>query len=327
MVHGQFREEPPQASSHIIRVESNLVIVPLHVSKKGTAVTGLGPEAFEVFEDGRRQEIAFVEGPGTQDERTLNRGSVPKEIIFLIDVSLSVSRWRLLDDETIREAILDALTEDFRVSIYGFGTTIRHYAGPTRDPALLARALRQLSMSREGRSRVYESVLHTILHAVERGGNARRRLLVFSDGLDTTRFDPDRAVQAALSSATSINPVVVTSPEQISSTTLGPQASRTGSPGLSQRKAALRATEYRAHAGHFHDLGRRTRGQRHHIELMDRASLLRITKSLSESARTEYLVGYYPRGVDEETTTHAVRVRLTDKKTGKLRGGRRLVAH
>ena len=149
MVHGQFREEPPQASSHIIRIESNLVIVPLHVSKKGTAVTGLGPEAFEVFEDGRRQEIAFVEGPGTQDARVYNRGSVPKEIIFLIDVSLSVSRWRLLDDETIREGILDALTEDFRVSIYGFGSTIRQYAGPTRDPALLARALRQLSMSRK----------------------------------------------------------------------------------------------------------------------------------------------------------------------------------
>jgi len=65
----------------------------------------------------------------------------------------------------------------------------------------------------------------------------------------------------------------------------------------------------------------------HHIELMDSTSLLRITESLSESSRTEYLVGYYPRSVDEEITTHEVRVRLTDKKTGKLRGGRRLVAH
>lgn len=290
-------------------------------------MTGLGPDAFEVFEDGMRQEIAFVEGPDAQDERAENRRSVPKEIIFLIDVSLSVSRWRLLDDETIREGILDALTEDFRVSIYGFGSTIKQYVGPTRDPAVLARALRQLSMSRQGRSRVYESVLHTILHAVERGGNARRRLLVFSDGLDTTSFSPDRAVQAALSSATSISPVVVTSPEQISSTTLGPRASRTGSSGLSQRKAALRATEYRAHTGYFQDLGRRTGGRKHHIELMDRASLLRITKSLSESARTEYLVGYYPRSVDEEITKHEVRVRLTDKKTGKLRGGGRLVTH
>ena len=280
-----------------------------------------------MFEDGMRQEIAFVESRGVQNERTYNRGSVPKELIFLIDVSLSVSRWRLLDDETIRKGILDALTEDFRVSIYGFGSRIRQYAGPTRDPFVLANALRQLSMSREGRSRVYEAVLHTILHAAERGGNARRRLLVFSDGLDTTRFNPDRAVRAALSSATSINPVVVTSPEQIASTTPDPRASRTGSLGLSQRKAALRATEYRAHTGHFHDLGRRTGGRVHHIELMDSTSLLRITESLSESSRTEYLVGYYPRSVDEEITTHEVRVRLTDKKTGKLRGGRRLVAH
>ena len=78
----QLPEPPNEGPSLTIRVESNLVLVPLHVSRRGTAVTGLGPEEFEVFEDGVRQEVAFVEGPTDQGESNLHRRTVPKEIIL-----------------------------------------------------------------------------------------------------------------------------------------------------------------------------------------------------------------------------------------------------
>ncbi len=324
----QVPAPPHEDPGLTIRVESNLVLVPLHVSKKGTAVTGLGPEEFEVFEDGVLQEVAFVEGPAAQGESTLHRRRVPKEIIFLIDVSLSVSRWRLLDDETLRKGILDALTEDFLISIYGFGSRLRHYAGPTRDPDELVRALHQLAVAREGRSLVYNSIFSTLSHAEQRGGNARRRLLVFSDGMDTTRFNPSRVVEAANALGISISPVLVAPRESLA--TSGPPA-RTGPKAIdlniSKRRAALRSSDYRAHTGKFHGLGQKTGGSKYVIDVMDWMSLSRITESVSKLAQTEYLVGYYPRNVDEGITMHEAKIRLKDKRIGKLRGGRRLVAH
>ena len=319
----QTPESPNGDPGLKIRVESNLVLVPLHVSKGGTAVTGLGPEDFELFEDGVRQKIAFVDGPGTQGESTSPRSRVPKEIVFLIDVSISVSRWRLVDDERIRKGVLDALTEDFGVSVYGFGSRLMQYAAPTRDPGKLARAFYDLSLSREGRSLVYESIFRTLFHASERGGNARRRLFVFSDGMDTTDFEPSRVVQAARELGIAVNPVVVGRPDLIQ-----PNAAPQGiDQSISERKAALRATGDAAHTGWFHSFGQRTGGRKYSIDLMDWRSLSRITKSVSELARTEYLVGYYPRSVDEELTTHEAKIRLHDKRIGKLRGGTRLVSH
>ncbi|MDE0104096.1 MAG: VWA domain-containing protein [Bryobacterales bacterium] len=316
--------EPANADPRlIIKAESNLVLVPLHVSKGRNAVAGLGPEDFEVFEDGIRQEIAFVETSGAQGEAISQRRSVPKEIIFLIDVSISVSRWRLLDDQAIRKGILDALTEDFLVSVYGFGITLKQYAAPTRDPAELVRALYQLALSREGQSRVYQSVFHVLHHAAARGGNARRRLFVFSDGLDTTRFKPDRVVQTARTLGISINPVTVAGPE-VSHIPTGPKRI---DQSISKRRAALSRMDYDAHTGQFQSLGRRTGGRKYEIDLMDWRSLSRVTESVAELARTEYVVGYYPGLIDDEMTTHEVKVLLKDKRTGTLRGGRRLVAH
>jgi len=311
-----------------IRVEANLVLVPFHLSKGGTTVTGLGPDEFEVFEDGVRQEVALVEGPTIQGESNSHRRTVPKEIIFLIDVSLSVSRWRLVDDETIRKGILDALTEDFLVSIYGFGSRLMQYAAPTRDPDELARALHDLSLSREGSSLVYESIFSTLHHASERRGNARRRLFVFSDGMDTTKFDPSRVVETANALGISISPVLVATQEPIATSRAPARAApKAIDLSISNRRAALRSTDYRAHTGKFHSLGQRTGGRKYEIDMMDWMSLSRITKSVSELARTEYLVGYYPRNVDEEITMHEAKVRLKDKRIGKLRGGKRLVAH
>ena len=60
---------------------------------------------------------------------------------------------------------------------------------------------------------------------------------------------------------------------------------------------------------------------------MDWVSFRHVTRELSSLVRTEYLVGYYPRSVDKEVTAHKVQVRLKDKKTGKLKGGRRMVRH
>ncbi len=83
------------------------------MSKGGTAVERLGIDNFQVLEDGVLQDIAFIEGPAELASGESRRRDIPKEVLFLIDVSVSVSKWRLLDDTTTRNGILYALTEDF----------------------------------------------------------------------------------------------------------------------------------------------------------------------------------------------------------------------
>lgn len=141
--------------------------------------------------------------------------------------------------------------------------------------------------------------------------------------MDTTEFEPSRVVQAARELGIAVNPVLVGSPDLLQRHAVPQRIDQS----IAKRKAALRATDYVAHTGWFHSLGQRTGGRRYNIDLMDWISLSRITKSVSELARTEYLVGYYPRCVDEEVTTHEAKIRLKDKRIGKLRGGTRLVAH
>lgn len=326
VVPGQASQGPQQTSGHIIGVESNLVLVPLHVTRGGAAVPGLGVEAFEVLEDGVAQKVALVDGYATASESSGQPHRVPKEVIVLVDLSLGASAWRRIEGETLRTDIFEALAENFQVSVYGFGNSIRQYAEPTQDPAVIARAFRTLPLFEKRRSRLHEAIFTMILHAAKRAGTARTRLVVFSHGWDSTRLDLERAIRAAWSSGISIYPVEVARPTSMPTTVLV-SPTRGSLPRMDQRRSTLVALRYLVRGGGFRDLGRHTGGKRYRIESMDPPSLLRLTKALSQLARTEYLVGYYPRNVDEEITTHKVRVRLADKKTGKLRGGRRLVAH
>ena len=63
------------------------------------------------------------------------------------------------------------------------------------------------------------------------------------------------------------------------------------------------------------------------MEVLNSKVLRRILGSLSELAETEYVVGYYPRVVDEELTPHEVQVSLVSEEIGQLYGGHRLVVH
>jgi VWFA-related protein len=74
--------EEPEDESEVVRVTSNLVVVPVAVTDAaGNAVQGLKKEDFRLEEEGRGQELATV---GTADE-------VPLDIAVLFDISSSVT--------------------------------------------------------------------------------------------------------------------------------------------------------------------------------------------------------------------------------------------
>ena len=229
-------------------------------------------EALEVSEDDALQAIALLECPSDRDTSAEKRLSVPKEIIFLIDVVLSESRWRLLYDETIHKGILHVLTEDFQVSIYGFKRSIGRFAGPTHDPARLARALHPVSSRGKGRA---ARIVGRARYQEIRPGRYR------ASGQGLRVFHHSRA--SAHHRGAVEQCLILSAAERV--------------PVL--RRQPVEVAHYAVRTQQLYGLVRRTGGREYEIVLMDWMPFFRITKSVSELARTEYFVGYYPRSVDE----------------------------
>ena len=349
----------------VIRTESNLVVVPLHVYQKKSSVNGLGRDAFQLFEDGVQQDIAFVEGPPAEGESVEER-SVPTEIIFLIDFSYSVMSPGLLDFNTIRDAMLEGLRKDVQISIYGFANKLKIFTGPTRDLEKLQKALDQSFASEAGGSRVYEAIMQTARHATNRGGNVSRMMVVFSDGLSTTNLDPELVARSANAFGIPLYPVIL-GHDRIAKRAQGlvgggaaygglgggggaggqhrqpnpaglgggnQQGARPGEPqfgpraqpqGNLNRQSNVRTQETLQQV--FADLGPKTGGRSYDLPIINNQVIRQILGSLSTLAETEYVVGYYPKTVDEELSAHHVEVRLTRQKIGQLYGGQRFVVH
>lgn len=312
----------------IITAESTLVVVPLHVYRKKTTVGGLGPEAFELREDGAVQNIAFVEGPPVEGEDAAER-TVPTEIIFLLDVSHSVMRRGLLDGSMIGNSMLKGLRAGVSISVYGFAGKLHRFSGPTRDPAKLQRALDLAYAAEAGGSRVYEAIMQTARDAANRGGNASRMIVVFSDGFSTTKLSPDLVARSANALGIPLYPVVLGHGEIAKRAARGAlqirQPSRNNPTAGARRQSYANMQELRQR--HFADIGPKTGGRSYDLTVINNMVIRKMLTSLATLAQTEYIVGYYPGSVDEPLTAHEVEIRLTDKSVGKLYGGRRLIVH
>ena len=316
----------------IITAESTLVVVPLHVYKKKTSIGGLGEEAFELLEDGEVQEIAFVEGPPGAGADPSSGRSVPVEIILLIDISHSVMRRGLLDVHTIREGILEEVSDHVSISIYGFAGKLTRFTGPTNDVARLEHALELAHAAEHGQTRIYESIVQTARDASERGSNTTRMMVVFSDGFSTSDFESEWAHRAANHFGIPVYPVVLGHQQIVERArrrnagiarraARGRPSYRSSSPGQS------RSYEQELRQKEFADLGDLTGGRSYDLKNQNSAAVRSILKSLATLAQTEYVVGYYPHGSDGEPTARRVEVRLKDKSIGKLYGGRRVIMH
>jgi len=342
---GQPADDAVEDTGFVITTESNLVIVPLHVYQKKKSVVGLGAESFELFEDGKPQKIAFVDGPAGPEQAEASR-TVPTEIILLIDNSLSVTVRGLLDFTTVRSAMLEGLRSDVMISVYGFAQNLRRYTGPTRDLATLQRALDRVFEQEDLGSRIYEAIMQTARDAASRGSNVSRMMIVFSDGQTTTQLSPELVVQSANAFGIPIYPVVLGhdlvvqrgqglgggfglgrqptpgNNQRGEPAILGPRQQPQGD--LNRRSNARAQEELQAIFANF---GQRTGGRSYDLDVINNIVMRQILGSLATLAETEYVVGYYPSSVDEELTGHSVEVRLADKKIGTLYGGRRVVVH
>ena len=240
------------------------------IDKEGRLVTGLGREAFEVYEDGTLQKVTQF-----TNER------VPVGLGVLLDISDSMFGKRIQDaraavDRFLFE-LLDAADEFF---VLAFNHQPRTLTGWTHVPEDVRRVLDGLKPF--GGTAVYDAVIES-LPVIERRSRQRAAVLVISDGADTASTATIRDVRSALHRSDAfVYAIAIDSPErQAINTRVNPQALR----------------EITAESG-----GR--------TEVVQNASELNeATARIAEELNSQYVLGYTsPRGADGQF--HSIRVRV-----------------
>jgi len=238
--------------------------------KEGRLVTGLGREAFEVYEDGTLQKVTQF-----TNER------VPVGLGVLLDISDSMFGKRIQDARTAVDRflfeLLDAADEFF---ILAFNHQPRTLTGWTHGPEDVRRALDGLKPF--GGTAVYDAVIES-LPVIERRSRQRAALLVISDGADTASTANIRDVRSALHRSDAfVYAIAIDSPErQAINTRVNPQALR----------------EITAESGGRTEVVQNT------------SELNEATARIAEELNSQYVLGYTsPRGADGQF--HSIRVRV-----------------
>jgi VWFA-related protein len=182
----------PSAQTPLVRAErpfrSGIELISLTATVsdgEGRLITDLDRSAFEVYEDGARQEV-------TQ----FTRNRVPVGLGVLLDISDSMFGRRIQDaraavDRFLFE-LLDAADEFF---VLAFNHRPKTLTGWTHVPEEVRRALGSLQPF--GGTAAYDAVLES-LPLLERRTRQRAALLIISDGADTASTTSIREVKSAL---------------------------------------------------------------------------------------------------------------------------------
>jgi VWFA-related protein len=172
------QDDPPSFKAG----SSELVVVPVTVTdKQGRLVSDLQRESFAVFDNDRRQEIAFFTHEDTPVSVALvidNSGSMRPKVGEVIAASLAFARASHPEDELL----VIEFNDDVRDALDGRRLS-------AADAGELEAALR--SLRPDGLTALYNALIDGLDH-LEHATRARRVLVLVSDGGDnasTTTFD------------------------------------------------------------------------------------------------------------------------------------------
>ena len=166
----------PVPEYEVIRVSSNLVVVPVSVTDpQGQPVTGLKQADFHIEEDGHAQELSQLGDPE----------QVPLDIALLIDVSSSVSDRFDFESQAATRFLKQVLRSNDHATVYAIDRTPR--LEQTRSTADIAAARLMSIRAATGPSPTafYDTVIEASRYlAAQTPEQSRRVIVVISDGED-----------------------------------------------------------------------------------------------------------------------------------------------
>jgi Ca-activated chloride channel family protein len=242
-------------------VNSNLVrlFVTVRDGDTNAIITDLNKDDFIVSDNNSLQSVALFE----------RNTSLPLSIALLVDTSASTRKDLNLETNSILKflrAVKQAGNAEDALALYSFNWQVKMEVGFTRNENRAERALRMLRA--DGGTSLYDAVYLVSEDIADRDG--RHVMLVVTDGGDTTSYKkfPD-AVKAAIRSDAILYPIVVVPIENDAGRNLG---------GEHALDALARTTGGRP----FYPSGAR--------------ELDRVFNDILHELRTQYFLGYYPKG-------------------------------
>lgn len=258
------------------RLDVNLVEMYVVVTDaEGRPVSGLGPEAFRVLEEGEAREIATFG----------DAGSLPLTVGLVIDSSASMFVKLPAVGLAAAGFVRDSLEGDDRAFVVGFGGEPELAQETTSDDSRLIRAIATLRA--DGQTALWEAVVYSLVQI--QGGRGKKALIVYTDGADE---DEDFPFRTTLRFARQVGvPVyfILTNNEIV----------RTGGKGLGVRRFLGRVRNL-ADA-----VGGRVYLVRHGEDLSA------VYGEIGRELRSQYLLTYYSEDPPEETYRR-VRVEVVD---------------
>jgi VWFA-related protein len=298
--------EPPT-----FRSQTDLAMVSFNVVDHHRYVTGLRRDDFRILVDGQVTEPSLFEGGGSAPPK------IPTIVSLLFDCSLSMYEESLINPDVIKRGLLDEL-ENVAISIYGFSEETVRLLKPSRNTEEMRKALSGLASIPSTHTGLNNALLQVIADPANAEPNARRMIVIFSDGFAGT--DYRRVIDFANRAGVQLYPVRIQADPAKPREWFEPTSARSRPSRADVRPARARPTP-ESEAQSYLRLGPATNGESFSTYSTGGEFLPRILKGLVERQRAQYTAGVYiPAG-----PSHRVRVALKPGVKGEVRGGERVI--
>lgn len=287
----------------IIKVDTSLISIPVTVlQKNGMYAPSLSKPNFQIFENGKEQEIAYFGSTET-----------PFTVILLIDVSGSTS----LKIEQIQEGAISFVNQMLpqdKAMVISFDSGVRTLIEYSNDKAALEKAIRKTKFG--GGTSLYDAVdfsLEKALNKIE----GKKAIVLFTDGVDTTsRRSYESTVSSAVESEAAIFPIYLNTYLDMIGIGGGgggvmstpPTIGLPGGIGGGQSIGATRA-QYALGRRYLQDLANATGGRIYRAGNSTN-ELNAAFEGIAEELRSQYEIGYYPTEAGNPGDRKQIKIRI-----------------
>jgi len=282
-----------------IKVDVNLVNVLCSVRNKANGLVGnLEKKDFQIFEDGKEQEIKYF----------TRETDLPLTIGMLVDTSASQQRLLDIEKRAAYQFFSKVLRQKDLAFLIQFGAEAELLQDETNSPRLLQEGLNQLRLSvpvgglHPGPVPTQQSQAGTILFdAVYLAANeklkgevGRKTMVLITDGVDTgSKISKEKAIEAAQKADSIIYSIDYEDPAAYGG---GWGTIRLGG-GQGEGDLRRMSTE--------------TGGRVYKVDR--KYSLDDIFRELQEEMRSQYSIGYSPTNAQKDGTFRKLEIRVADK--------------
>jgi VWFA-related protein len=165
-------DEPVEEEDDVIKVETNLVTMPVSVlDRDGRFIGGLQQRDFQIFENGVQQKVEYFQSV-----------EQPFTVILLIDVSPS-TQFQIDEIQDAAIAFVNQLRPGDKVQVISFDERVHILSPVTNDRRVLRDAILRTEFG-DGTS-LYEAVDYVVQRQLKQI-QGRKAVVLFTDGVDTT---------------------------------------------------------------------------------------------------------------------------------------------